>query len=86
MNSLTMEQLRVIMRECIGADEEVNLDGAIEDMSFTDLGYDSLAVLELCTRVQDRCGVAIPDDAVDGMSTPRKLLDFVNGAPAKVAD
>jgi act minimal PKS acyl carrier protein len=78
MDALTLDQLRGIMRDCIGADEEVDLDGDIADRQFTELGYDSLAVLELFTRVEDAYRVRIPDEASETIGTPADLLDYVN--------
>jgi act minimal PKS acyl carrier protein len=78
MEKFTLEDLRETMRSSAGIDEGVDLDGDIADVEFTDLGYDSLAVLELASQVQRRYGVRIPDEAVTEMPTPRKAVDFIN--------
>jgi act minimal PKS acyl carrier protein len=67
-----------MMRESVGVDEGVELDGAIADVEFTELGYDSLAVLELASQIRRRYGVPVPDEAALELTTPGKLLTFVN--------
>jgi act minimal PKS acyl carrier protein len=49
-----------------------------------DLGYDSLAMLELAGHVQRRYGVPIPDEAVERMTTPRSTVDYINAQFATV--
>lgn len=48
------------------------------DLSFQDIGYDSLALLELGTAMRREYGVPLPDDALVSMDTPASALDFVN--------
>jgi minimal PKS acyl carrier protein len=78
MNTFTMADLRDIMRASAGVDEDVDLDGEIADIPFADLGYDSLAVLELASQVQRKYGVPIPDEAVHEMPTPGAAVEFIN--------
>jgi act minimal PKS acyl carrier protein len=88
MSQLTLNDLREIMRRCAGVDDEVDLDGAIEDTNFTDLGYDSLAVMEIHARIQQDYGVSIPEDLQADLATPAATVEFVNeqlGQPAPVS-
>jgi minimal PKS acyl carrier protein len=78
MAQLSLDDVRRIMRSCAGVDEGVDLDGDIAEVTFADLGYDSLAMLELATRIQNEYQVPIPDDAVSQMPTPGATIDFVN--------
>ena len=78
MREFTLADLRRIMRACAGEDVTVNLDGDIEDVEFTDLGYDSLALLELCSRVELEFEVAIPDEAIGEIATPRQAVGYFN--------
>lgn len=48
------------------------------DASFEDLGYDSLAVLQLAVRIELECGVGVPEDRLPDLTTPRAVLTFVN--------
>lgn len=79
MAELTVGELKHILREGAGQAEEVDLDGDILDISFEELGYDSLAMLEAASRVERHFQVPISEDDVHELTTPRKLLDFVNG-------
>jgi minimal PKS acyl carrier protein len=54
-----------------------SLDGDFMDVSFPDLDFDSLAVLEIVTLVQQNYHLAIPDEAVEELTTPRSVLDYV---------
>ena len=74
----TTNELREIMRSCAGPGEHPELEGEFIDTSYEDLGFDSLAVLELATRIQQDLGVPFPDDAVAEMLTPHDVLDYVN--------
>jgi act minimal PKS acyl carrier protein len=78
MNSLALEDLRVIMRSCIGDEPSPHLDGDILDKTFVDLHIDSLAVLEVAARLQDTYRIAVPDEAVEKMTTPRGVIEYVN--------
>jgi act minimal PKS acyl carrier protein len=78
MREFTLDDLRHIMRSCAGVDESVDLESDIIDVSFADLNYDSLAVLEIAGRIQQEFNVSIPDDAVLGMKTPRAMIEGVN--------
>jgi act minimal PKS acyl carrier protein len=74
----TVDTLRDIMSACAGPGKHPELDGEFIDVTYEDLGFDSLAVLQLATRVQQELGVPFPDDAVAEMATPRDVLDYVN--------
>jgi len=75
---LTLDQLRTMMRTCAGADEDVDLDGEIGGRPFTDLGYDSLAVLEIQKVIQLEFGIELPDDSLEEMTTPDSTVAYVN--------
>lgn len=55
----------------------VELSDATADRQFDELGLDSFATIELLDRVEERYGVAVPDDVVHTITTPRQLLDFL---------
>jgi minimal PKS acyl carrier protein len=74
----TVNTLRDIMRACAGPGEHPELQGEFIDVTYEDLGFDSLAVLQMATRIQQDLGVPVPDDAVAVMVTPRDALDYVN--------
>lgn len=55
-----------------------------ESAAFTDLGVDSLSLIDLLFTLERRLGIEIPDEALSGISTVGDLLDYVIGrnAPA----
>lgn len=78
--SFTLDDLRGVMRGCVRMDEEVSLDTDIGDMTFGDLGYDSLAMLEMAAKLQNDLCVEIPGDVVMVTLTPNSVIDYVNVA------
>jgi act minimal PKS acyl carrier protein len=76
---VTIEDLKRILRESAGADENVDLDDEILDIDFDALGYDSLALLETAARITREYGVTLDDEAVTSARTPRRFLGVVNG-------
>ena len=75
--SFNLDDLRIMMRTCAGVAESMDLNADIGDTTFVDLGYDSLAVLEMATKLQNQFGVVIPDDVVDPALTPQALVEYV---------
>lgn len=85
MSEFTLLELKEIMTASAGVDEGVELDGDITRVEFSDLGYDSLALLELRSQLERRYGVVLPDDAVAETTTPGDAVAFVNDLLAKAA-
>jgi act minimal PKS acyl carrier protein len=79
---ITLTELVAVLRDCAGEDEDVDLDGDIADRSFTDLGYDSIALLETAARMADRFGLHLDNATVTGLETPAELLRHLNQALA----
>lgn len=77
-SQFTLDELKRILREGAGADENVDLGGDILDMSFEDLGYESLALLETGGRIEREYGIKLDDSALTDAGTPRALLQVVN--------
>lgn len=78
MADFTLTDLTDLMRASSGVDESVDLSGDILDTPFAELGYDSLAILELASRIEREHGVPVPDDAVARMGTPREAVVYIN--------
>jgi acyl carrier protein len=79
----TLAELTEILRASVGVPEGVDLNGDIVDVEFAELGYDSLAVLEMASQVERRYGIPIPDEAVSEMPTPGRAVEFVNARLAR---
>ncbi|GAA1666140.1 acyl carrier protein [Fodinicola feengrottensis] len=83
MSERTLTELRELMIASAGVGEdELRLGGDILDTPFTDLDLDSLAVLEIASRVERDWGVSVSDAVANGFKTPRMVLDFVNNRTA----
>ena len=80
MSLMTLEDLKTMLVENAGADDSGALDGDIATREFAELGYDSLALLELAAEVQRRFGITLPDEQVTELRTPEAVLDAVNSA------
>ncbi|MDQ1016538.1 acyl carrier protein [Streptomyces afghaniensis] len=79
MKHFELSDLTALLRECAGEEEGVDLDGDVLDVSFTDLGYDSLALLQTTGRIERDHDVTL-GDVLDVAGTPRLYLDAVNRA------
>jgi minimal PKS acyl carrier protein len=79
-NEFTIDDLRRVLRESAGdaEDQAVSLDSDILDVTFADLGYDSLALLETSRRIELEHRIELADSMVTDAETPRSLLVFVN--------
>ena len=70
-----------------GGPPETDLDPtAFLDTPFSDLGYDSLALLETAGLLRSRWGVDLPDDVLYRAGTPRELFDLVDRALRESGD
>jgi act minimal PKS acyl carrier protein len=78
MQKFTLDDLRTIMRACAGEAESIDLEDDILDVSFEELGYDSIALLETAGRIERSTGIAIADNELTVFGTPRSLVELVN--------
>jgi len=76
MRAFTLDDLSKIMRQAGGGASELNAESA--SISFDDLGYDSLAVLEIAARIQEDFTVRLSDDIVERLATPNDAVSVVN--------
>jgi act minimal PKS acyl carrier protein len=74
-----------MLRESAGEEEGIDLDGDVIDTPFMDLGYDSLALLQVIGQIQREYGIEIPDDAVVDAETPGALLALINAGQGTAA-
>jgi act minimal PKS acyl carrier protein len=75
---LTLDALTRILEQDVGL-PDVDLGPAILDVPFADLGYDSLAMLQVTSVIRQRHGVPLSDDVCFDRKTPRELIDHING-------
>jgi act minimal PKS acyl carrier protein len=81
MQEFTLGHLNRIMREVGGEDD---LNGETADTTFSDLGFDSLAVLEIAARIAQDFMLVLSDDAADQLETPSNAVTVVNSLLADV--
>ncbi|MFF0292717.1 acyl carrier protein [Kitasatospora sp. NPDC004615] len=82
----TIEDLKRILLEGAGADEDVDLDGDILDTDFEELGYESLALLETGGRIEREYGISLDDEIFADNKTPRTLVAAINGYFTELVD
>ena len=51
---------------------------SLETNVATDLGADSLDLVEILMSLEDEFGVSIPDDQIAEIKTVKQLVDFIN--------
>jgi minimal PKS acyl carrier protein len=78
VDTLTIDDLRRIFEAVAGADESVDLDGDIIDVEFAELGYDSIAVLEVVGHIRRQYGISLDEDDLAEANTPRGLLALLH--------
>lgn len=73
-----MSDIEAQIKEIISEQLDVS-EGDIElAKSFTDdLGADSLAIVELVLALEEKFGVKIPDDEVDGIKTVGDAVSYI---------
>jgi minimal PKS acyl carrier protein len=78
-NEFTIDDLKRVLREAAGdAEGDAAPQPDILDVTFLDLGYDSLALLETARRIGLERNVELADSVVIDATTPRALLASVN--------
>jgi len=82
----TVDDLRRIIREGAGADDNIDLGGDIEHTDFAVLGYDSLALLETGSRIEREYRIKLSDAVITEAATPAALIAVVNAALAQRAN
>ncbi|GGY78845.1 acyl carrier protein [Streptomyces nitrosporeus] len=83
--TVTLADLTRMLRESAGEEEGIDLDGDVIDTPFMELGYDSLALLQVIGQIQREYGIEIPDDAVVDAETPGALLALINAGQTSAA-
>ncbi|MFI7015944.1 acyl carrier protein [Streptomyces sp. NPDC050164] len=80
ITAFTVDDLKTALFSAAGADEDIDMEGDILDRSFSELGYDSLALLETAALISREHGISLEDDAVTAVTTPRELIALITSA------
>lgn len=78
MSQLTLDELKVFLLRSVGDDESIDLSGDIGTTALNDLGFDSLAVIDTTSRLEQHFKIKFSDDDASGLATPQDFLDVVN--------
>ncbi|MGW3186087.1 acyl carrier protein [Kitasatospora sp. NPDC001119] len=78
MTELTLDDLIHLTRTYAGETEEGALDDDVVDVLFGNLGYDSIALLEVVAQIKHQYGIDLADDTIGTARTPREVLARVN--------
>jgi act minimal PKS acyl carrier protein len=82
---ITVDDLLRIIKESAGEGEALAADADLTDTTFDEMGYDSLALIETAARIEQDYGIAIPDEDVTELKTPRAMVTLVNDLLAALA-
>jgi len=83
MTTFGLEDLkRLLTSDSNTSDGSEITESSLTD-EFTELGYDSLALLELVSKVEREFGIKLPDDALENMLTPKSTVDYIS---ARIAE
>lgn len=85
MSELTLDTLRRILVGCAGESDTEGIGEDSLDVAFQDLGYDSLALMEMAAVVERDYGVQLPEDVGTDVPTPRALLGLINRSAPNAA-
>jgi minimal PKS acyl carrier protein len=85
MRQFTLDELREILRQADGTSDAGGRSADIADVCYAELGYDSLARLDIIARIKQDLGIQVPDDAVDAHSVPAATVAAVNLQLASVS-
>ncbi|CAL9641762.1 acyl carrier protein [Streptomyces sp. enrichment culture] len=79
MATFTQADLVGYIRQAAGEDDAFDLDGDIAEITFSDLGYDSVAMVEITLLVERGLGISLPeDDRASKNATPKEFIGLVN--------
>ncbi|MGH3685605.1 MAG: phosphopantetheine-binding protein [Pseudonocardiaceae bacterium] len=85
MSPFTVGDLRKTVDSCLGGGGAQPLTDANLDTELDELGYDSLSIYEFVTKLQEDLHIAITDEEIDDLRTPRAMIDFINRRLAEAA-
>lgn len=81
LDSLTKDQVQERVFNVLNAFDKVATTNPTFNptSSFTsDLGLDSLDVVEVVMAVEEEFGIEIPDEAADSFKTPQEVIEYVH--------
>lgn len=84
MYDISIQEIFDILDEHIGFDDDFTVGPGDAETPFKDLGFDSLAVLELAGQLERRLETSMPGDATEQMTSAKMTQDLIHRlAPIK---
>ncbi len=80
MPHFALNDFKRIVGDAAGLHLALDIDGSSLDVPLTELGFDSIAMLEVAMLLQEEIGVTVPDELLVRLRTPREVIDYVRGA------
>jgi act minimal PKS acyl carrier protein len=68
----------ITILKAVGGADDVGLGRDAADTPLTDLGFDSLALLELQSQIKLRHGIPVPDDTIELTMSPNEIAERVS--------
>ncbi|MER7394177.1 acyl carrier protein [Streptomyces sp. NPDC000151] len=78
MQQFDITALITLLRDSADDGETNDPDGDMLDVPFAELGYDSLALLQVTGIIERDAGITLDDEALGEAETPRQYLEAVN--------
>ncbi|MDN5385464.1 MULTISPECIES: acyl carrier protein [Streptomyces] len=78
MAALTLTELINVLNDCNGYADPVEPSDDLADVTFDELGFDSLTRLNAVLQLERTHGIKLPEDVVSEAKTPGQLLDLIN--------
>jgi act minimal PKS acyl carrier protein len=85
MADISTEAVSAVLREAAGDDDSMDFGAESFERSFADLGFDSLALLEIAALVKREFGVVLTDEEMQGVETPADLVAKIDAARTAAA-
>lgn len=77
-HELTVSEFKDILRGAAGEGDGDFPDVQFMDTAFSDLGYESVALLEVGGHVERKYGIRLEDSVLAEAETPRQFIEAVN--------
>lgn len=82
---LSYEELAAVIKECAGVTVDASIISRRPDLSFADLGVESLGVLGIVAALENRYGIRLGSDA-EQCERPDQLRTLVLDTVSEVSD
>lgn len=73
------ESVITIIRETVNG-IEIDPNGGDVTRPFSDLGIDSLDVAGIFLGIQEKLGISVPDDEIDGLNSIEKIVTYLDAS------